>query len=383
MARREFQMPAVLRQQSARPYWYIRYRRKLLVGKNEIERKEVWHTLGSCDAITKRQAQRLRDDIMREVNREVYTIQSQILFQDFAEIYMKQHTITLAPGGQKRDLSLIRNHLVPSFGPMRLSDIGTEEIQTFLNTKNREGLAWWTRKAMQAVISSIFTRADDWGYREGKNPARRTTLGRKKAKREKRILTDAQLSLLLEAVPAYVKLMVETAVSTGMRISEILGLRWRSVDLAVGIVKVDERFYRGEVGEPKSERARRILPLGLLTEQYRRHKPETAKPDSFVFEKEAEPMDDRSILRNVIRPAAKRLGFYFEGFGWHSFRRQNITVMQEEGATAFEAMAQAGHSRPSMTGEYTIVGLGRREQAVRRLQERLHLGQQPVSTGVN
>ena len=105
-------------------------------------------------------------------------------------------------------------------------------------------------------------------------------------------------------------------------------------------------------------------------QQYRQHKPAGANPDSFVFEKEGEPMDDRSILRNVIRPAAKRLGFCFEGFGWHSFRRQNITVLQEERATAFEAMAQAGHSRPSMTGEYTIVGLGRREQAVRRYTSR-------------
>jgi hypothetical protein len=147
--------------------------------------------------------------------------------------------------------------------------------------------------------------------------------------------------------------------------------------------KFDERFYRGEVGEPKSERARRTLPLGLLTEYYRQHKPAGASPERFVFEKDGEPGDDRSILRNEIRPTAKRLGFYFEGFGWHSFRRQNITVLQEEGATAFEAMAQAGHSRPSMTGEYTIVGLGRREQAVRRLQERLHLGQPPATTGVN
>ena len=46
MARREFQMPAVLRQKGPRPYWYIRYRRKVLVGKDQIERKEVWHTLG-------------------------------------------------------------------------------------------------------------------------------------------------------------------------------------------------------------------------------------------------------------------------------------------------------------------------------------------------
>jgi integrase len=383
MARREFQMPAVLRQEGARPYWYIRYRRKVPVGKNEIERKEVWHTLGSCDAITKRQAQRLRGEIMREVNREVYTIQSQILFEDFAEIYMKQHTITLAPGGQKRDQSLIRNHLVPSFGSISLCEIGTEEVQAFLNAKNGEGLSWWTRKALQAIISSIFSKADDWGYREGRNPARRTSLGRKKPKRERRILTDEQLRLLLDAVPEDVKLMVETAVSTGMRISEILGLKWGCVDLALGIVRVEERFYRGESGEPKSERAKRVLPLGMLTARYQQHMPGGSNRDWYVFERSGRPMDDRAILRNVIRPTAKRLGFYFEGFGWHSFRRQNITVLQEEGATTFEAMAQAGHSRPSMTGEYTIVGLGRREQAVRRLQERLFLGQQPVSLGVN
>jgi hypothetical protein len=56
-------------------------------------------------------------------------------------------------------------------------------------------------------------------------------------------------------------------------------------------------------------------------------------------------------------------------------------LIQEEGATVFEAQAQAGHSRPAMTSEYTIVGLERREQAVRRLQERL-LGKQ-VSGSVN
>ena len=68
------------------------------------------------------------------------------------------------------------------------------------------------------------------------------------------------ITLLLAAVPEYVKLMVETAVSTGMRISEILGLKWRYVDLTLGVVKVEERLYRGETGEPKSERARRVLP---------------------------------------------------------------------------------------------------------------------------
>jgi hypothetical protein len=86
-------------------------------------------------------------------------------------------------------------------------------------------------------------------------------------------------------------------------------------------------------------------------------------------------MDDRAILRNVIRPAAKRLGCYFPGLGWHSFRRQNLTLLQEEGAITFEAMAQAGHTRPSMTSEYTVVNLDRRADAVLRVQERLNVSQ--------
>ena len=58
MARREFQKPSVLRQEGPRPYWYIRYRRKVLVSKNRIKREEKWHRLGYCDDITKRQAER-------------------------------------------------------------------------------------------------------------------------------------------------------------------------------------------------------------------------------------------------------------------------------------------------------------------------------------
>ncbi len=55
MARREFQMPSVHRLEGLRPYWYIRYRVKVLVGKNQLTRREKWHTLGYCDEITKRE----------------------------------------------------------------------------------------------------------------------------------------------------------------------------------------------------------------------------------------------------------------------------------------------------------------------------------------
>lgn len=371
MARREFQMPNVLRHEGSQPYWYIRYRRKVLVGKNQIERKEVWHRLGDCDQITKRQAMRLRDEIMRDVNREVYTIQSHIEFADFVEIYMKQHIPMLAVGAQAKYRSLLGRHILPGFRSMKLCDMDTEAIQAFLNSKQKEGLAWWTRNDLKNILSGIFSKADDWGYWSGRNPVRKTTIGRQRAKRQKRILSDVQIRQLLAGLPEETRLMVETAVSTGMRVSEISGLRLGRVDLSRGLVRVEERYYRGDMDSPKTQRSRRVLPLGELVEAYRRRKPVGSVDDQYVFQRDGEPLDDRALLKDLIRPLAKQLGFYFEGFGWHSFRRQNLTLIQEEGASAFEAMAQAGHSRPTMTSEYTIVGLERREQAVLRLQQRL------------
>jgi integrase len=143
------------------------------------------------------------------------------------------------------------------------------------------------------------------------------------------------------------------------------------VDLARGIVHVEERYYRGDTGEPKSEHGQRSLPLGELVEAYDELRPADARPDSYVFEERAMPLDDRELLQKVLRPVAEKLGIYFPGMGWHTFRRMHLTLVQEEGATTFEAMAQAGHSRPSMTHAYTIIGLDRRERAVRQLQRRL------------
>jgi len=104
-------------------------------------------------------------------------------------------------------------------------------------------------------------------------------------------------------------------------------------------------------------------------EDYRSWKPEGAGPDDYVFQRDGKPMDDRRLLRMELGPVAKRLGIHFPGFGWHTFRRQNITLIQEEGATPLKAQAQARHSKPMMTSAYTLIGLDRREKAVRKFEK--------------
>src|SRR5690606_19282686 len=123
--------------------------------------------------------------------------------------------------------------------------------------------------------------------------------------------SDEQFGLLLRELKDDVRLMVETAISTGMRVSEIIGLKWRCVDLDRGLIRVEERYYRGDTDEPKSERSQRVLSLGVLMEEYRSWKPATAGPDDYVFHRDGEPMDDRQLLRNELRPAAVRLGIHF------------------------------------------------------------------------
>lgn len=201
MARREFQMPTVLQHDGPRPYWYIRYRQKV-VGKDQIERKEVWHLLGYCDQVSKREAMRLREEVLHQVNNQVYTIQSQVPFEEFVKMYSEHHLVPLAPGGRKRDLSLLKNHLLPAFTGRKLCEVGTQEVQAFLNTKDTEGLSYWTRKAMHVILGSLFTKADDWGYWNGsRNPVSRVRVGRKRLKRERRILNDEQIRALLAELP--------------------------------------------------------------------------------------------------------------------------------------------------------------------------------------
>ena len=62
----------------------------------------------------------------------------------------------------------------------------------------------------------------------------------------RRIQSDEQFNGLVDTLPDPVRLMVATAMSTGMRISEILGLKWGSVDLIRGLIHVEERYYRGD-----------------------------------------------------------------------------------------------------------------------------------------
>jgi hypothetical protein len=65
--------------------------------------------------------------------------------------------------------------------------------------------------------------------------------------------------------------------------------------------------------------------------------------------------DDRDINQHFLRPAAKALGVYWIGFGFHAFRREAVTEMAPSLGT-FRVGRLAGHSKPQMSMDYKPTG---------------------------
>jgi integrase len=193
--------------------------------------------------------------------------------------------------------------------------------------------------------------------------------------RPERILSEEETMQVLAGLQDPHLLICETCLSTGARISEVLGLTLKHLDLGKGIIEIRQRHCRGDIDVPKTKNSRRVLTLGALVARYEDWvtKRNITQPDQWLFpqdEDSGRPMWDSGV-RKALKIAATAAGCDFLGFGLHSFRRANITWRQEVGASAIEASKIAGHSSASMTNDYTHVQLKRQEELTRAIQDRL------------
>jgi integrase len=115
------------------------------------------------------------------------------------------------------------------------------------------------------------TKAEEWGYwPEGRrNPISRVKLREKWRVRPERILTEEETVRVLARLSDPNRLVLETAIGTGARISEILGLKWCHVDLQSGVFRIVQRNWRVDLDDPKSKTSKRPLTLGYLVDRYR------------------------------------------------------------------------------------------------------------------
>ena len=160
--------------------------------------------------------------------------------------------------------------------------------------------------------------------------------------------------LSLDALPEPSCSIAWVSVLTGLRIGEVLALRWRDVDLVNGMLRVRQTVYEGRFDEPKTRRSNRSVPLGakgIAVLEVRR--PGTPNPDALIFPTQnGSPMSRRNLLNRQLAPTAKRLGF--QGINWHWLRHANATLHDSLGTPLGTLQALLGHPSAETTREIYI-----------------------------
>ena len=182
-------------------------------------------------------------------------------------------------------------------------------------------------------MSRIFYHAAGHGlWEEGKrSPASKAKLGKKHQKYERQIFSfDAARVLARLEEPNL--LVIETCIATGVRISEVLGLKWRNVNLNAGTIKIERRVWHQDLDRPKSEDSRRVLGIGDFAERYRAKLAEdVVGSDTFVFQQKRAP--GRPLWDSGVRDAL------------HQGRRGGGTISPDLVRTPSAARTSPGGSR--------------------------------------
>jgi integrase len=231
--------------------------------------------------------------------------------------------------------------------------------------KDPNGLSWPSLSKMKNVMSLIYAHAhrqalipEDVKY----NPVRPAELGGARCKCASDytavILTPKETFEVLNSLPLLQQTMVVLDAATGLRYSEMAGLRWLDMDWENNQIHIRRRWIRGKVAEPKSKKSKAPVPMASLLAKYlHAWHMETpyAKPTDWVFASEkthgCTPRVGNMLCVDYLRPAALKAGVKLEKgqrFGFHNLRHSLasflVTKKKTDVKTAQRSMRHAKSS---------------------------------------
>ena len=163
-----------------------------------------------------------------------------------------------------------------------------------------------------------------------------------------------------------------------MRQSEVLGLEWSDIDWQSGKIYVRRVLQQGQFYEPKTQSSRRavivppVLVEALRVHQVRQSVELQQNPMDLVFPNSAgRPMASRNLSQRIFEPALRAAGLRKVSF--HALRHSYVSLLLSQGESIKFISRQVGHASAKMTLDiYCHLLEGANEEAMARLQERLH-----------
>jgi integrase len=230
------------------------------------------------------------------------------------------------------------------------------EHPNLLALKLKDGLSLRTVRHFRTVLGTVLGTAEIWGYIED-NPVRKTRLPRRGPQPEKQVLTPEELRSLLELLPEPCHSVLWLLVLTGLRIGELLALRWQDADFEAGVLRVRRTLYEGHFDEPKTRSSARVVPLSPKGRRILSHlKADEVDADALVFRSQrGTPLCRRNLSNRQLMPACKRLKL--TGVNWHALRHCNATLLDSVGTPLGTVQALLGHSSSDLTRDVYVHSL--------------------------
>jgi integrase len=166
-------------------------------------------------------------------------------------------------------------------------------------------------------------------------------------------LSTTQLAMFLAVCPERSRTLFRVLAATGLRVSEVVALRWRDLQLdgSSPHVRVRRALVKGRMGPPKSRHGNRQVPIdAALVSELRRRRRDSEHPDddALVFPAgNGEPLRQENLRRRVLEPTAQEAGVPWVGF--HCFRHTCATRLFDEGRNAVQVQRWLGHHSPAFT----------------------------------
>ena len=325
-------------------------------------------------------------------------------FQDLAEEYEKKFEND--PYFQKTRRYYLKT-LKEHFGPMRLMDIGTLELETYKTTrkntktkhgKERSGIA--VNRELE-TLNHMFNKAILWGWMEGnpfkhfKDESGKDTFFYQENGRV-RYLDETEMKNLLEAMdkkpvreskrpgggkrktPEYLKNIIKAAILTGMRKSDLLNLKWSGYKIRTGTAKdpqgndIEIKIYTLDYWEQKKKK----WSTKYLNDDMATLLNGIPRRGEYIFtDDDGKPL--KSFARS-FRTALERAGI--KDFRFHDLRHTSASYLLMRGASLKSVQQQLGHTTLKMTERYAHLSDQFQREEVNRLNGLLPL---PLASGKN
>jgi len=164
---------------------------------------------------------------------------------------------------------LLDHHIEPFIGSVKLADLTGPQVASFERALHDAGVSEAMRRKAMVALSSILRLAVNQGEVNRNVAEGHRVKTNKRAKRKLEIGKDIpsldEIRAFISALDKRTRPFFLTAIFTGMRASELRGLKWANVDLKKGEIHVRERadmFH--DIGHPKSAAGERAIPIGPM-----------------------------------------------------------------------------------------------------------------------